>query len=79
LGLVSNLNHKGERLTTGENYKDIHAIKNRQAMVLDQLDLFTMVLSEKYGCELEFDIRFKDEAEPEEGAPAPADTPGIRK
>lgn len=40
LGRVSNTNPKGERLTSGENYKDISSIANRQKSTLEQLKFF---------------------------------------
>lgn len=46
LGRVSNTNPKGERLTSGENYKDISSIANRQKATLEQLEKFAHLASE---------------------------------
>jgi hypothetical protein len=78
LGRVANLNHKGERLTAGENYKDIYAIKNRQAAVLDQLNIFSAKLIAMYGefaPDLLFDLRFKEEpaTEPQDNIEEPTE------
>lgn len=39
-GRVANTNPKGERMTSGENYKDITAIANRQKQTLERLNHF---------------------------------------
>lgn len=56
LGRVSNTNPKGDRLTAGENYKDITSIANRQKAVLSQLELFAYKVREKWSIDLKFAI-----------------------
>lgn len=56
LGRVSNTNPKGERLTSGENYKDISSIANRQKATLEQLKKFAGQVSELWGKTLDFAV-----------------------
>lgn len=56
LGRVANLNPKGDRMTTGENYKDIIGIANRQRRVLNMLKNFANDCLDMWGVELEFGL-----------------------
>lgn len=56
LGRVSNTNPKGERLTSGENYKDISSIANRQKATLEQLKYFAHQCKELWNIELDFAV-----------------------
>lgn len=55
-GRVANTNPKGERITSGENYKDISAIANRQKETLEYLILFKMQVKRLWGIELDFAV-----------------------
>lgn len=75
LGRVSNTNPKGDRLTAGENYKDITSIANRQRAVLSELELFAVKVRDKWGIELNFAINGIPEREMMVMDPATAPTP----
>lgn len=75
LGRVSNTNPKGDRLTAGENYKDITSIANRQKAVLSQLELFAHKAREMWGVELKFAINGIPERQLMEMEPMKAPTP----
>lgn len=55
-GRVANTNPKGERITSGENYKDISAIANRQKETLEYLIRFQMQVKRKFGIDLCFAV-----------------------
>ena len=48
MGYVQNMNDKKERLTTGENFKDLHAITNVQYRNLTELNAFARRFKRKY-------------------------------
>lgn len=75
LGRVANTNPKMERLTTGENYKDIVAVANRQRMTLNQLKRFAQKVYEKWGQVLAFAINGIPQRIPLEGDIEVADVP----
>lgn len=56
LGRVSNTNPKGDRYSTGENYKDITGIAARQKAILNELQLFAMRAKELWGKDLNFAV-----------------------
>lgn len=56
LGRVSNTNPKGDRYSTGENYKDITGIARKENITLKNLRLFAKECLERWGIELNFDI-----------------------
>lgn len=55
-GRVANTNPKGERITSGENYKDISAIANRQKETLEYLIYFAKQVEKLWGIELDFAV-----------------------
>ena len=64
LGFVQNMNDKKERLTTGENFKDLHAVSNVQYRNLKALNKFGRLLGRKYpGKELNFNLSNWGEAQ----------------
>lgn len=75
LGRVSNTNPKGDRLTAGENYKDITSIANRQRAVLSELELFASKVKDMWGIELAFAINGIPEREMLTMDPAKAPNP----
>lgn len=77
LGRVSNTNPKGERLTAGENYKDITSIANRQRAVLSQLELFASKVSDMWGIDLAFAVNGLPERERLEMDNATAPNPNV--
>ena len=57
LGFIQNMNDKKERLTTGENFKDLHAVTNIEYRNLKRLNMFGRQFAEKYpGRELNFNL-----------------------
>lgn len=73
LGRVSNTNPRGERLTTGENYKDISSIANRQKATLERLEEFANQVKNLFAIELSFAVSGLPEREklPMESPEAP--------
>lgn len=64
LGYIQNMNDKKERLTTGENFKDLHGATNIQINNLKQLNNFGREFSLEYpGKELNFNLSNWGEAE----------------
>lgn len=55
-GRVANTNPKGERITSGENYKDISAIGNRQKETLEYLIYFQQQVQKKFNRQLNFAV-----------------------
>lgn len=55
-GRVANTNPKGERYTSGENYKDISAIANRQKETLEYLINFAFQVKKIWGIQLDFAV-----------------------
>lgn len=53
-GRVANTNPKGDRMTSGENYKDISAIGNRQKETLEYMINFAFQVEELWGISLTF-------------------------
>lgn len=56
LGRVANTNPKMERMSTGENYKDITSVANRQKSVLEQLQRFAKNIKLLFNIELNFAV-----------------------
>lgn len=64
LGYTQNMNDKKERLTTGENFKDLHGITNVQGLLLNWLNKFGRHFQEEYpDKELEFQLSNQSDAE----------------
>ena len=64
LGYVQNMNDKKERLTTGENFKDLHAVTNVQYRNIKRLNAFGRLFGIKYpGKELNFNLSNWGEAQ----------------
>lgn len=78
-GRVANTNPKGERITSGENYKDITAIANRQKINLENLNDFSNQIAEKFGIELEFAVSGIPEKEAVYSIAHGAQTPNMVK
>lgn len=75
LGRVSNTNPKGERLTSGENYKDISSIANRQKATLERLEDFANQCLELFGIQLSFSVSGIPEKQRLDMVDAPAPDP----
>lgn len=75
LGRVSNTNPKGERLTSGENYKDISSIANRQKATLERLESFAEQCKELWNIELSFSVSGIPEKQRLDMVDAPAPDP----
>lgn len=57
LGYMQNMNDKKERLTTGENFKDLHAVSNIQYRNLKQLNQFARKFGKVYpNIQLNFNV-----------------------
>lgn len=78
-GRVANTNPKGERITSGENYKDISAIANRQKETLEYLINFTYQVKELWGVDLEFAVSGIPEKEAIYSVSHLAQTPNMHK
>lgn len=48
LGYIQNMNDKKERLTTGENFKDLHGATNVQINNLKELNRFAKDFEKEY-------------------------------
>lgn len=75
LGRVSNTNPKGDRYSTGENYKDITGIAARQKSVLKELRLFSIKVKKMWGIELNFAVNGIPQTEAIEEHQQPAANP----
>lgn len=63
LGYTQNMNDKKERLTTGENYKDLHGISNVQFLMLTWLKSFGRRFKNKYpNIDLDFGLSNQSDA-----------------
>lgn len=78
-GRVANTNPKGERVTSGENYKDITAIANRQKETLEYLINFAFQVERLWGIELEFCVSGIPEKEAIATEAHKAQTPNMEK
>lgn len=78
-GRVANTNPKGERITSGENYKDISAIANRQKETLEYLIDFAYQVEDKFGITLEFAVSGIPEKEAIYSIAHGAQTPNMQK
>lgn len=51
------MNEKKERLTTGENFQNMHGITNIQQVILSRLQIFARAFEKKYpGTSLNFNV-----------------------
>lgn len=78
-GRVANTNPKGERITSGENYKDISAIANRQKETLEYLIYFAKQVKKLWGIELNFAVSGIPEKEAIYSVSHLAQTPNMHK
>lgn len=78
-GRVANTNPKGERMTSGENYKDISAIANRQKETLEYMINFAYQVKDLWGIDLEFAVSGIPEKEAVYSIAHGAQTPNMHK
>lgn len=78
-GRVANTNPKGERITSGENYKDISAIANRQKETLEYLHNFAIQVQKLWSIELDFAVSGIPEKEAVYTMSHEAETPNTEK
>lgn len=78
-GRVANTNPKGERMTSGENYKDISAIANRQKETLEYMINFAYMAQDLWGIQLEFAVSGIPEKEAIHTISHMAQTPNMEK
>lgn len=56
MGYMGDMNEKKERLTTGENFQNMHGITNIQQVFLTRLNQFARAFNLNYNKQLNFDI-----------------------
>lgn len=78
-GRVANTNPKGERITSGENYKDISAVANRQKDTLECLINFAYQVKKLWDIHLEFAVSGIPEKEAVYTISHGAQTPNMQK